>query len=130
MSVEENKAVVRRVFERLSQGDIAVFDEHPGLAEVRGTAERLHIAMPDTTVRVELQFGEGDWVATRMTLTGTHTGPGLAPGMAATGKRVTWEELLLAQVQNGIIVKQHSQADVAGLMQQLGLMPGVGQASQ
>ena len=130
MSVEENKAVVRRAFERLSQGDMTVFDEHPGLVEVRGTAERLHVAMPDTTMRVELQFGEGDWVAMRLTLTGTNTGPGLVPGLAATGKRVTCEELVLVQVQNGTIVKQHSQADVAGIMQQLGLMPGVGQVSQ
>ncbi len=123
MSVEDNKALVRRVMEQLAQGDSRVFDEHPGLAEIRPNFEATRVAFPDATLEVVLQFGEGDWVATRVVTRGTNTGPGPAPGMPPTGKQATWEFLAMHQIQDGRIVKQHSQADVLSVMQQLGVGP-------
>ncbi len=98
MSVEENKAVLRRLTEELEKGNLAVLDEHPGLDEVRPMVMQLLAARKRANIqeRIEEMIGEGDWVAVRVIRSGGPFGDGI-------------EEIALIKVVDGKIVKQHSQ---------------------
>lgn len=70
---------------------------------------------PETTIAAD------DWVVQRATISGTMEGAFM--GMAPTGKRATYEVITMFRVADGKIVEYHGQADVMGMMQQLGLAP-------
>jgi predicted ester cyclase len=108
MDVERNKRSVRRVFEEgFNAGDLDVIDEclAPGAVDrheftdeegdfrghLKGVITMLRDSLPDLAMSVEDLVAEGDRVATRVRLTGTHTG---APflGIAASGNRVDVEQ--------------------------------------
>jgi len=144
MSPEENKALVRRLIEKVwNQGNLAVFDElyapdflfhDPGLPQVctreedkQWIAGILH-AFPDFHLTIEDLIAEGDQVVVRMTARGTNTGDILAPSPhPATGRQVTITGIAIARVANGQFVEIWHQVDWLGLFQQLGLIPAPGQ---
>ncbi len=98
MSIDENKAVVRRLVQELEQGNLAILDEHPGLDEVRPMLMQLLAAYQAGVFqqRTEEVIAEGEWVALRMIRTGGPFGAGV-------------EELAMLRIVDGHIVKQHSQ---------------------
>ena len=104
MSIEENKAVIRRLSEELEQGNLAILDEHPGLDEVRPMATQIVAARQSANIqgRIEEMIGEGDWVAVRVIRSGGPFGDGI-------------EEIALLKVVDGKIVKQHSQGGPLGV---------------
>ena len=103
MSAEESKAVMRRFWEVWEQGNIDLLDEllareyinhtlatpdlPPGPEGVKEVVSMFHSAMPDLRVVVEDMIAEGDKVATRYTLEGTHEGELF--GVPPTGQRLT-----------------------------------------
>ena len=90
MSVEENKATIRRIYEEiLNEGNLnavdLLFHEHyvyheSGTPEVRGTGGATQLfsayrtALPDMSASLDDMIGEGDKVAHRFTIRGTHRG--------------------------------------------------------
>src|SRR5438874_6972258 len=76
MSTEENKAVVRQLYEALNQGFFSVLDDHPGLAAVKPALQHAYALAPNTQATIEELIAEGEWVATRLTRHGTLTSPG------------------------------------------------------
>lgn len=135
MSTEENKALVRRGYEQLNKGDIARIDEDfaadvvvhaPGGQEAHGLEEgkRLIIKMwrafPDHHETVDDMVTEGDKVVARVTWTGTHQGE--FQGIAPTGKQVTFTAITIYRVSGGKIVEIWEEADVLGMVQQLGVI--------
>src|SRR5688572_19774982 len=90
MSLEENKALVRRWFEETDKGNLGIIDElcaatyidHnpplPGMphgsAGVREANQQLRAAFPDTRHFIEDQVAEGDKVVTRLRARATFTG--------------------------------------------------------
>lgn len=143
MSLEENKVIVRRFFEELlSAGNLAVADEllaptyvnyFPGLPEpVRGPEAFKHLvatyraAFPDMHVVVDDLIAEGDTVAVRFTVRGTHQGE--FQGLAPTGKSVTMPGQVFYHFVDGKIAEDRPVLDQLGLMQQLGVIPAPGQA--
>jgi predicted ester cyclase len=64
---------------------------------------------------------EGDKVAVRYTLTGTHKGEFM--GALATKKKVTMEEIIIIRIVGGKFVESWARYDTLGFMQQLGLIP-------
>jgi len=60
-------------------------------AHLKGVITMLRTAMPDLTMAVEDLVGEGDRVAVRTMLTGTHTGGPLL-GIPPTGRSVRVEQ--------------------------------------
>ncbi len=91
MSSEENKALVRRIFEEgWNAGNLDVFDEtiapdyvlhDPSVPEdvagvdgIKGFASAFLRAFPDLHFAVEDQVAEGDKVVTRWTSSATHRG--------------------------------------------------------
>jgi predicted ester cyclase len=149
MSIEDNKAVVRNVFEEVfNKGNIAAVDrlfapnfvvhlDYPtnvpvpseyqqSLEELKQFISQFRTTFPDFHETVELQVAEGDMVVTRLTARGTHTGEyrGLTyKGIPPTGKHVTWTETQIFRIADGKIVEQWSNEDDLGRLQQVGALP-------
>lgn len=136
-TLEANKALTRRFFDEVwSTGDLSRRDEflaptyrgHLGggdqtldregwSAFFRGFRE----AFPDATFTVEDQVAEGDRVALRLTMRGTHLGP--LNGLPPTGRQVTVSGMSIERVVDGRIVEGWNQNDALGMLQQLGALP-------
>ncbi len=137
MSTEQNKALVRRLFEEgLNQNNPRVFDEllapnfviydaPPGMQHgregFRQVVEMFRTAFPDLHVTFEQEFADGDYVMHRGYVTGTHKGEW--QGIPPTGKQVKMKTLDIWRVENGKAVENWVQMDMLGLMQQLGVIP-------
>ena len=141
MSIEENKAVVRRVWEELAnQKDLALVDElfasnyvfhGAGGQEIRGpeglkqTLATQFTAFPDLHTTIEDMVAEGDKLVARLTATGTHQGE--YQGIAPTGKKVTGTVININHGVGGKVVETWQVSDRLSMMQQLGVIPTPGQ---
>lgn len=136
MTTENNKALVKRFYQAVDQGDTSVVAElfaptwenvDPALPPMRGLAgARTLVGMftagfPDFTSKIELMAAEGDRVAVRTIHTGAHRGPFL--GIPATGKTVTVSATGIFTCQEGKLVRNQVVFDAFGLLQQLGVVP-------
>ena len=81
----------------------------------------LSAAFPDAQHTIEQQIAEGDIVATRASVSGTHLGPFM--GVAPTGKHMTWNVLLMDQIVDSKIVLHYANADWISVLIQLGVIP-------
>jgi steroid delta-isomerase-like uncharacterized protein len=142
MTVEDNKNRARQVAELVSTGNMALVDENvapdfvrhdlggrPDIVGPEGVklfVGVLRAAFPDIQMIVEDVIGEGDRVVVRYTLRGTHRGA--FRGIAPTGRKVTWSGINIYRVEGGKVVETWQLADALGVMQQLGVVPRVGQA--
>ena len=136
MSTEENKAIVRRLYEEaITQKKPEVLDEimspdvvdhspfpdqAPGLEGFKGVFALVLSAFPDYQSTVEDQIAEGDKVVTRYTSRGTHQGEFM--GIAPTGNGVRVTGIDIDRVVEGKIVDHWSEADLLDMMQQLGVI--------
>jgi steroid delta-isomerase-like uncharacterized protein len=130
---EENKAVVRACFENAAKGNFDALDEivaddyllHP--EEVRGAdglkemVQRYRDALSNLHVQVDHQFTQGDWVATRYTITGTHDGDLM--GTPASGRDVSFTGITLSRCADGRIAEEWEIADTVSLLAQVGALP-------
>ena len=137
MSTEENKAMLRRNCEEaFNKGDLAVVDEiiannyvyhGSGGQEFKGPegfkqfVTMLRTAFPDLHLTVEDMVAEGDKVAHRLTLRGTHKGDLM--GIAPTGKQVTTTAITISRFVGGKEVEAWSSMD---MLQQMGVAPPIG----
>ncbi len=141
MSTEENKALVRRLFEESAVGNLAVMDEvladdivdhsawegqAPGREGYKQALSYVFAAFPDARTLVEDQIAEGDKVVTRWTIRATHQGEFL--DVPATGKQVTVTGISIHRIAGDKIVEEWTNLDMLGLLQQLGAIPQPGQA--
>jgi len=141
MSPEDNKAIVRRLWDELfNRQNLAVVDEMasddfvhrgPGTRVLRGAefftqikSRLIFLAFPDLQFTTEEVIAEGDKVVTRWTLRGTHRGEFM--GLPPTGKQVTWSGINITRLVAGKAVEDWVEQDTLGLMQQLAgtLEPG------
>lgn len=136
MLTEGNKALIRRGFEEgINGGNDAVFDETispnyvnhdmptpalgaEGFKQVIGM---FRAAFPDLRVAVEDVLGEGDRVATRGTMSGTHLGGFM--GVPSTGRPVEVPYIDVWRVEGDRAAENWVQMDMLGMMQQLGVIP-------
>ena len=144
MSIEENKAVVRRFFEELlSTDNFSVADEiltsdfrfyfagSPDPMDLQSYKEFLvmrRAAFPDRHFTVEEMVAEGDKVSARFTMRGTHEGE--MRGIAPTGKSVTMTGIDIIRLREGKMVEDRVEVDQLGMMQQLGVIPAPGQPEE
>ena len=141
MSIEENKALVRRFDEEvwngrnLSRVDELFADNHifraagsPPLdrEDYRQMIAHFQDAFPDGRNTSEDLLAEGDKVVQRWTFRGTHQGA--FQGIPPTGRPVTLTGISIWRVDGGTIVESWHELDTLGLMQQLGVIPTPGQA--
>jgi predicted ester cyclase len=106
---EDNKNVVRSMLEALDRRDLAALEKHPGLQETRRFHPLTQAAFPDLKYTIQQMIADGDMVATRAMLSGTHLGPLM--GVAPTGKELTWGVLVLDRVAGDQIVEHWANAD-------------------
>ena len=132
-----NKALVRRFFEDVwSTGDISRRDAFlaPGYrGHMSGSPETIdrdgwttwfqgfRSAFPDARFTVEDMIAEGDRVAARLTMRGTHSGP--LNGIPATGRSVVVSGMSIERIANGRIVEGWNENDALGMLAQLGALP-------
>ena len=129
---EENKAAVRACFENASQGNFDALDDivAPGYVlhpeEVRGPdglkemVQRYRDALSDLRVSIDQQFSEGDYVATRLTISGTHDGDLM--GTPPTGKQVEFTGITISRCEGGRIVEEWELTDTVSLLGQIGAL--------
>jgi steroid delta-isomerase-like uncharacterized protein len=123
---EENKAIARRVYEIVSTGDFerageivdqdasdnerCVQDPPAKLIDTfKETFAKAREGFPDLSVTVEDVMAEGDRVAARVTMRGTHRGE--FQGIASTGKHVEVKAMDMFRISNGKIVEHWGRAD-------------------
>lgn len=85
-------------------------------------SKAFYSAFPDLTHAVEDAFADGNKVAVRFTLRGTHSAPFF--GIPATGQSVSVAANVLMDVSNGTVTKLFGAFDEAGLLRQLGALNG------
>jgi predicted ester cyclase len=135
MSVEENKAGQRRVWEEVfNKGNLEIVPEFfapsysfrsPLGIEAKGPESfkqmvvMMRTALPDLHVTIDDIFGEGDKVATRFTITGTFKGEMM--GIPPTGKKGTFSGILITRWVDGKEVEAWESLDTLAYYQQLGI---------
>ena len=134
---EENKALARRIVEEVwNRGDVAVVDEtfasdytehNPrpdqdvGIDGYKGGVAMMRSAFPDLHLDLQDIIAEGDRVAIRYRLHGSHEGELM--GLPASHNRVSSDGMVFARVQDGKIVERWGVQDMLTLLQQIGGMP-------
>ena len=73
---------------------------------------------------IEDIIAEGDRVAVRLTAHAVHKGQFM--GISATGKAYTISEIHIFRIADGKVVEHWREADLLGMMHQLGVMPTPG----
>ena len=134
---EDNKLVMRRFTEFINTASEklavelispdAIFHV-PGRPEpMRGPAGYLAIigmmreGFPDIQWTLEEMIAEGDVVAARFTMRGTHQGAFF--GLPPTGKPIVVQAMNFYRLAGGQFVEERGQPDLLGLLQQIGAAP-------
>jgi steroid delta-isomerase-like uncharacterized protein len=133
MSAEENKALVRRWFAAIDQGNLTAIDEllavdyvdhnpplpdlPPGREGVRQSFLMLASAFPDVVHTIEDQLAEGDKVMTRVTTRTTFLGEIF--GVQPTGRVVEVSGIAVHRVAAGQLVEHWAHVDMTGFMEQI-----------
>lgn len=134
---EANKALHRQVFEAVSRGDMAFIDQtlSPDFVYHGAAGQTLDLAgaremiggyatmFPGMSLQFPVQVAEGEFVASRFTVTGTHSGD--TPGLPATGKTISLTGISIIRIVDGLIVEEWENFDEVGMLRQLGVMPGM-----
>jgi len=124
MTPEERKQLVRDIVEEvILTGNADVMREQPGMVEAAESIQPMLNGLSDREIRFTVQITEGEWVATRAVITGTHTGEGF--GVPPTGRPVEFAVNILNRVEDGIVVQDQTIPNIMSLMHQIGApMPG------
>ena len=132
-SSDHNKAIVRRFYEEIDKGNIAILDEliadhnpppFPSQASGRERLKQEFRLFWEATPgyhHIEDQIAEGDKVVTRLTSYGKHQGD--LPGAPRTGNDMKMTSITIHRIANGKLVEKWSEKDMISLLKQIGVMP-------
>lgn len=138
METDINKAVMRETVERVfNQGDLSAIDEliapdaidqcePPGTdcrAHFRQVVTMLRTAFPDFHMCVDDVVAEGNAIAVRLTMTGTHRG--MFMGIEPTGKRMSVQQMRIMRFRDGQMIDSWSVIDWLAWRKQLSGAPDV-----
>lgn len=132
MESEANKALVRRYVELWTTGNLALADEvlaadfvdhthpefTPGPGSVKQAVKDFRTAFPDASVTIEHILCEGDMVAFRAVIRGTHQQP--FAGFYPTGKEVVFRGTDFIRIANGKLVELWNCQETLNFVVQLG----------
>ena len=139
MSLEKNKAIIRRLIEAENKHNVALLDEFiaPDFVDERNTPFELRglesykqfetnviNGFPDFQETIEDIIAEGDKVWVHLRFTGTHTGEWNLFGipLAPTGKKITWTGVNIWRIVDGKVVERKSVRDILDFLRQLGII--------
>ena len=135
MGVEENKAIIQRLVDELNKGNLAILDEsladnfirtNPNQPDMDKEGYKQFItginnSIPDIQCTIVDMVAEGDKVAYRTHITGTHNSDIM--GIAPTGKQFKITEDYFSHLESGKIVEHNNLYDTLSFYQQLGVTP-------
>lgn len=134
MPNEQNEAIVRRTLDLLSKPELpsdyeqivdASWDNHAPFPFPRGPQgfkalhDFWHRGFPDLQMKGERMFSDGDYVAVRFSIRGTHRGEFM--GVSPTGKSIEIAGTGIHRFQNGKIAESWVTPDTLSLFRQLGI---------
>jgi len=132
MSLEENKAIIRKAFEAVNKRNLAMLDEVyapdyvDNFLQVRSLESFKEFlteafeGFPDLQFTIEDIVAEGDKVCVYYTETMTHTGE--FEGIAPTGKKITYSAVCINRVVDGKIVEREGFGNDLDYYKQLGVI--------
>jgi predicted ester cyclase len=136
MSTEQNKDVVRRFIDEVfAKCNVDAADElatpdfiphswpgvDPGIENLKQGQSRVSAGLADVSMKIEDMIAEGDKVAVRLTAHARQDGEFM--GLPASGREYTISETHIFRVRDGRVAEHWVNADMLGLMQQLGALP-------
>jgi len=132
---EQNKGLVKRMYEAFEKGDFEAYKEVvapeyvwylPSRSTKPTSREKtiefgkmLKNGFPDFAYSIEELIAEDDIVMSRFIFRGTHEGE--FQGIPATGNKVEMSGVMITRIENGKIVEDKEEYDGLGFMQQLGM---------
>lgn len=135
-----NKEITRRIYEEAwSKGDLSVVDEitapdfacanttvspdsiRRGADFIKASVRGWRAAFPDIRATVEDQLAEGDRVAVRFTISGTHEGE--IYGVPPTGNRMRLTGISIFRIVDGVFMQAWGAGDMLELLRQLDAAP-------
>ena len=135
MSIEEKKNIVRRYQDIYNSNNLddllEVVSEDlltprimagipPGIEGAKAAHQIMLDGCPDYHTVIEDMFAEGDKVAARITITGTHTG--VLMSVPPTGRKLVFTGIYICRISNGKIVEHWGEEDAVSLLMQLGVL--------
>jgi steroid delta-isomerase-like uncharacterized protein len=138
--VAQNKADMTVFYEQLmNKHNLAIIDSmvasdytqdevEPGYPATRDGYKKemgdFFKAFPDLNEKVNFMVADSSYVMVQYTLMGTNTAPMM--GMPATGKKININGVDIVRLKNHKVVKQWEYDEEMKMMQQMGMMPGMG----
>ncbi len=130
MSVEENKALIRRMYELINKREpyydllVPGFVVHGTTGDMSYEENRqfdamMQAAFANYTMTLDNMIGEGDKVAFQVHITMTHTGPLM--GIAPTGKTVEITNTYIVGILDNKIAEWWGTAEFSRVAQELGV---------
>jgi steroid delta-isomerase-like uncharacterized protein len=132
---EQNEALYRGIIEELNKGNTEFFNEfyapdffyyspsnNPKPMPLEETQEFIKMvlrAFPDFNMSIEELIAVGDKVIVRYIIRGTHEGE--FQGIPATGNKFEISSTFIIRIENGKLVEEREDADMLGMMTQLGM---------
>ena len=141
MTLEDNKAVVLRLFDAINDraldrlpelvdADVVdhnavIFMQPDGPGGVDEAIRMLLAGFPDLEIRVEEVIAEADRVVARFAMSGTNTGEyrGLP---APTNQHFENEGIAILRIDDGKVAEVRGTADRLSMLVQLGILPDIG----
>jgi C-1 hydroxylase len=131
MSLEENKAIVRKAIEAINKKDLSLLDDlvapnyfdhvaKQGQELIKQFIVMLYKGFPDYHATIEDIIAEGDKVWARVTYTGTHTGEYL--GFPPSGKKISYNSVTIKRVVDGKMVEGWTVNDMLDFFKQIGMI--------
>lgn len=136
---DQNKQIIReftRIFknEHNVDGVAHLFDKNfihhfraplpAGFEGLRQVGIVMNRAFPDVVVTEQDLIASGDRVVERSSAVATHKGAYAAE--KPTNKKIVWSEIHIYRVQDGKIKEHWAEIAMMELLQQIGLLPGLG----
>ena len=134
-----NIAIVRKFFEvGPSKGDLVAADAllhpefslhtplptpGPGIPAMNNVITTCRAAFHGLHVTIDDIMADGDKVTARFTARGMHNGEFM--GLPPTGKAITMTGIEIFRIKDGKIAELWGEANLMGLMQQLGILPNM-----
>lgn len=132
---EQNKKMLYAYVDAMNRGDAGYLDDYfaPGYV-YHGPGGDLDLnafkefhnsvlsAFSPSSISIEDIFAAGNKVVTRWKFHGTQKG--MFQGIAPTGKEVTITGIIISRFDKGKVVEEWEEANLLGMMQQLGAIPG------
>ena len=121
MSIDQNKAIVRKFIDALNHQDVPLLTEVSTPEVAKAWAEwlpEMYNTMRDHHIDITHIIAEGDSVAAKLATRGQHTG--LIHGLTPTGKSWTNRVYVFFQLVDGKVCEVDALPDTENIIKQIG----------